>query len=76
VTAAKNTGRRDVEINVLYPSKWVLDLYCSDQANLKDHLGGRVYNEYFYRFYTVPQLENLGLWQRLDYKMLNYPCAL
>ena len=76
VTAAKNTGRRNVEINVLYPSKWVLDLYCSDQANLKDHLGGRVYNEYFYKFYTVPQLENLGLWQRLDYKMLTYPCAL
>src|SRR5262249_50893808 len=76
VIAAQNTGRRSVEINVWYPSAYVLDLYCSDQANHKDHASGRVYKEYFCRFYTVPQLENLGLWQRLDQKVANYPCAL
>jgi hypothetical protein len=76
VEAAKNTGRRDVEINVWYPSVWTLNLYCSDQANNKDHASGRVFNEYFYRFYTVPQLENLGVWQRLDQKIVNFPCSM
>jgi hypothetical protein len=76
VTAALNTGRRNVEINVQYPSAWTLNLYCSDIANGKDHATGRVYNEYFYRFYTVPQAESLGVWQRLDQKMVNYACAM
>jgi len=55
---------------------WTLNLYCSDLANLKDHASGKVYNEYFYRFYTVSQLENLGVWQRLDQKIVNFPCAM
>jgi len=75
VTAAQNTGRRNVEINVWYPSPWVLNLYCYDQANFKDHVSGRVFNEYFSKYYTVPQLENLGLWQRLDQKIANYACS-
>ena len=76
VTAAQNTGRRIYELNVTYPSPWVLNLYCYDLANSLDHASGKVFNDYFKKFYTVSQLENLGVWQKLDQKMIGYACAM
>ena len=55
-----------------------MNLYCSDIANGKDHASGRVFNEYFKKFYTLADLENAGLWSLLDWKMLilaNVRCA-
>ncbi len=62
----QNVGRRTIDLAVLYPtSNWVLYRYCDDLANNRDHAGGRVYSETFSTLYTVTDLEELGLWDRL-----------
>ena len=76
IEAAKNTGRRNYELKLQYPSPWVMNLYCSDTASLKDHASGRVFNEYFRQFYTLADLENAGLWTLLDWKLITYPCQM
>ena len=65
-----------MELNLTYPSPWVMNLYCSDTANGKDHATGRVFNDYFKQFYTLADLENAGLWTLLDWKLLTYPCQM
>jgi hypothetical protein len=76
VLAASNTGRRNYELNLIYPSPWVMNLYCSDVVGGKDHATGRVYNEYFKKYYALADLENAGLWTLLDWKFLTYACAM
>jgi hypothetical protein len=65
----QNVGRRPVDLAVQFPtSNWVLYRYCDDVANNRDHASGRVYNETFNvvnSAYTVTDLEELGLWDRL-----------
>ncbi len=64
--ANHNVGRRPIDLAVQYPtSNWVLYRYCDDLANNRDHASGRVYNETFNTIYTVTELEELGLWDRL-----------
>lgn len=75
-TAEKNTGRRPIEISVQYPSSRVMDLYCIDQSNNLSHAAGNVYNKVYKNIYTVQELEQAGLWTRLNQKMNGYACAL
>ena len=72
----KNTARRNYELNLKYPSPWVMDLYCSDTVSLKDHASGRVFNDDFKQYYTLADLENAGLWTLLDWKLITYPCQM
>jgi hypothetical protein len=64
--ANQNVGRRPIDLAVQFPtSNWVLYRYCDDLTNNRDHASGRVYNETFNTIYTVTDLEELGLWDRL-----------
>jgi hypothetical protein len=69
ILSDQNVGRRPVDLAVQFPtSNWILYRYCDDLANNRDHASGRVYNETFNvtnSAYTVTELEQLGLWDRL-----------
>ena len=55
-------------------SNWLLYRYCDDLANNRDHASGRVYNETFNTIYTVTDLEELGLWDRLAVAITTLGC--
>jgi hypothetical protein len=70
-----NVGRRPVELSIFFPSRYLLDAYCRDQANLKSHADGQVAALYV-KLFTVQQLESMLLWQRLDKAAQQHGCAM
>ena len=71
-----NVGRQPIELNIKYPSAYLMNFYCGDVANGKDHASGDVYNKLYKNFYTVQQLENLGLWNNLNQKLPTFACSM
>jgi hypothetical protein len=71
----KNVGRRTMDLSIFYPSPYVLELHCSDQANQLSHAASKV-AEMYADLYTVDQLEDMQLWQRLDKAAMQYGCAM
>lgn len=70
--ADRNVGRRPVELALTHqPSVYLLREHCSDlEANRARH-EGRVF-QVFSRFYTVQELEEAGLWSRMDVRITEY----
>lgn len=73
--AAKNVGRRPMELSIDYPTDAMLALYVDDVTKGRGHAEGRVYNEWFqntsdygnsYYYFTLAELEARGLWTNLD----------
>lgn len=65
-TCCQNVGRRPVDLAVWHFSDWLLDKFCSDEANGLDHAHGKIYLEVFAPSgYALHQLEAALLWQRL-----------
>ena len=60
-----NVGRKVLEQNIKYPSPELVNIYYQDWQAGVSHANGQVY-PYFSKWYTVAQLESLGLWTRLD----------
>ncbi len=63
-----NVGRQPAELAVKYLSPILVQYYVGDKAGGKSHAGGKVY-EALKSFYTVAELENLKLWERLEAKV-------
>ncbi len=63
-----NVGRNPAELAVKYLSPLLVQYYVSDKAGNKTHSSGKVY-ESLKKFYTVAELENLKLWERLELKV-------
>ena len=70
-----NVGRRPIDLAVQYPtSNWVLFRYCDDVQANRDHASSKVYNEVFIGYYTVSDLELLGLWDRMQQAVNTLGC--
>ena len=52
----------------MYLPTYLLKAYCRDIANGKAHSSGEVY-DLLKNFYTVPQLESMNLWGKMDNKI-------
>ncbi len=63
--ANSNVGRQVMEINIQYPSPYLLEIYKKDLLEGKTHATGSVY-QYYKDWYSVAQLEAKGLWQNMD----------
>jgi hypothetical protein len=62
-----NIDRRPADLMVLYPTQFLADQYCGDLKAGRSHGAGDVFTKNFSKYgYTVPALEGLGLWGRLD----------
>jgi hypothetical protein len=70
-----NVGRRPIELSIFFPARAVLDLYCSDQANLLSHADGKI-AQFYENFFTVAELESMLTWQRLDYAVKLHGCPI
>ena len=64
VIPGANVGRRPAEIAVWHPSEWIVAEYCQDVASGARHADGMVF-EHFKRYFTLSQVENTNLWERL-----------
>lgn len=67
-TNCNNVGRNPAELAVKYLSPLLVQYYVADKSGNKSHAGGKVY-EALKKFYTVTELENLKLWERLEAKV-------
>jgi hypothetical protein len=63
-----NVGRRPVELSLTYLPTYLLKAYCQDMAGAKSHSNGAVFDIYK-RYYSVPQLEAMNLWGKMDNKI-------
>ena len=68
-----NVGRRCVELTLQYLTDWILKLRCNDvRQGVTNEAASSVYNDSglnLRKFYTVPQLQAMNLWSRLDAKI-------
>lgn len=63
--ANRNVGRQVPEINIQYPSTDLIKTFKLDLEAGRSHAQGWVY-EIYSPWYTVTQLEDMGLWTRLE----------
>lgn len=70
ITDAKNVGKKPVELALSYLPKVILKAYCNDLSSGLNHADGTVFT-YFKQHYTLADLENAGLWTRLETKVLS-----
>jgi hypothetical protein len=70
-----NVGRRTLELAIFYPSPFLVTRYCSDQAHALSHAAGTVAAVYA-NYFTVQQLEDMLLWERLDKAVQQHGCAM
>ena len=67
-----NVGRQTVELSIRYLSDPLLRAHCDDLADGRTHAQSRVYDPQdtgLGLFYTVLELEQAGLWTRLDARL-------
>jgi hypothetical protein len=67
-----NVGRQTIELAIRYLSDPLLRAYCRDLAAGSGHAQGLVYDPQFTGlgdYYTVLELEQAGLWTRLDARL-------
>ena len=67
-----NVGRQTVELSIRYLSDPLLRAHCDDLAAGRGHAQSRVFDPQFTGlglYYTVLELEQLGLWTRLDARL-------
>jgi hypothetical protein len=65
-------ARRVAELTVTYLPNVLLDSYCGDKAEGREHAYGVAFNSGLSNFYTVAQLEAEGLWNRMDAKIAKW----
>ncbi|MFW2437850.1 MAG: hypothetical protein ACN4GR_00595 [Arenicellales bacterium] len=69
--AWENVGRRPLDIALdILPNK-LLDRYCDDIQVAQSIVGGSVYG-LFNHVYSIPELANLNLWERLEQKRAQF----
>lgn len=66
-----NVGRQVYELALVHLSDYLLHLHCSDLSAGRSHDQSDVYAT-FSRWYTVPELEAINLWGRLDAKIASF----
>lgn len=70
--AGSNVGRQTVELAIRFLSDPLLRAHCDDLAAGRSHAQSRVYDPQVTglgRYYTVLELDQLGLWTRLDARL-------
>ena len=61
-----NVGRRVYELALEYPgSPYLMTRYCDDLKAKRSHANSRVYNDGYKPIYTVRQVEDAQVWQKL-----------
>ncbi len=69
-----NVGRQTVELAIRYLSDPLLRYHCEDLAAGRGHAQSRVFDPQLTglgSYYTVPALETMQLWDRLDARLLS-----
>lgn len=67
LTVCKNVGRRTRELTLEYLPRDLVESYCRDRARSKPPADSSVYQPFRFN-YRVGDLQELGLWKRLDEK--------
>jgi hypothetical protein len=67
----ENIGRRVYELALIYLPNALLQAHCADLAAGRGHAASDVF-AMFSRWYSVTQLEGMGLWNRLDAKVASF----
>jgi len=67
--AAAHDARRTVELAIPYLPMYLLYRYCDDKAAGRSHAEGHVYNWIFKPNYTLSELTDAHLWERMDEKL-------
>lgn len=66
-----NIGRRVYELALIHLPDSLLRAHCADVAAGRNHASSDVYQT-FSRWYSVAELEAMGLWNRLDAKVTSF----
>lgn len=66
---ARNVGRQVAELARNHLSWRLLHVHCQDLADGKSHADSQVYHEIFKDYFTLRQLEDGGLWEKMDTKL-------
>ncbi len=64
-TICNNVGRHVFELAFEYLPDEILEIYCDDLANNRNHENGRLYNEIFKDHMSLKELEAFGFWNRI-----------
>lgn len=65
----RNVGRQVADLTITYLPHGLLRVHCTDMAYGNDHAASDVVRFYLGLFYSVAELEAIGLWTRMDAKI-------